>query len=144
MADIYDTLKLDNQLCFPLYACSKEIVRQYKPFLDKLNLTYTQYIAMMVIWEVRKINVKDLGKKLFLESNTLTPVLKTLEKNGYIKRTRSQEDERVLLVSVTEEGMELREKALEVPKQMRGCFSLSPEESYELYKLLHKIMEQFQ
>lgn len=141
--DKYDSLKLDNQLCFPLYACSKEIVRQYKPYLDKLNLTYTQYITMMVIWEAGAINVGDLGKKLYLESNTLTPVLKTLEKNGYIKRERSIEDERILIVSATKEGMDLREKALEVPKQMSGCFSLSEKETYELYSLLHKIMEQF-
>lgn len=141
--DKYDSLKLDNQLCFPLYACSKEIVRQYKPYLDKLNLTYTQYITMMVIWEAGAINVGDLGKKLYLESNTLTPVLKTLEKNGYIKRERSIEDERILIVSATKEGMDLREKALEVPKQMSGCFSLSEKEAYELYSLLHKIMEQF-
>lgn len=141
--DKYDSLKLDNQLCFPLYACSKEIVRQYKPFLDKLNLTYTQYITMMVIWEAGAINVGDLGKKLYLESNTLTPVLKTLEKNGYIKRERSAEDERILIVSATKEGMDLREKALEVPKQMSGCFSLSEKEAYELYSLLRKIMEQF-
>lgn len=141
--DKYDSLKLDNQLCFPLYACSKEIVRQYKPYLDKLNLTYTQYITMMVIWEAGAINVGDLGKKLYLESNTLTPVLKTLEKNGYIKRERSAEDERILIVSATKEGMDLREKALEVPKQMSGCFSLSEKEAYELYSLLHKIMEQF-
>lgn len=141
--DRYDSLKLDNQLCFPLYACSKEIVRQYKPFLDKLNLTYTQYITMMVIWEAGAINVGDLGKKLYLESNTLTPVLKTLEKNGYIKRERSIEDERILIVSATKEGMDLRKKALEVPKQMSGCFSLSEKEAYELYSLLRKIMEQF-
>lgn len=141
--DKYDSLKLDNQLCFPLYACSKEIVRQYKPYLDKLNLTYTQYITMMVIWEAGAINVGDLGKKLYLESNTLTPVLKTLEKNGYIKRERSAEDERILIVSATKEGMDLREKALEVPKQMSGCFSLSEKEAYELYSLLRKIMEQF-
>lgn len=141
--DKYDSLKLDNQLCFPLYACSKEIVRQYKPYLDKLNLTYTQYITMMVIWEAGAINVGDLGKKLYLESNTLTPVLKTLEKNGYIKRERSIEDERILIVSATKEGMDLREKALEVPKQMSGCFSLSEKEAYELYSLLRKIMKQF-
>lgn len=141
--DKYDSLKLDNQLCFPLYACSKEIVRQYKPYLDKLNLTYTQYITMMVIWEAGAINVGDLGKKLYLESNTLTPVLKTLEKNGYIKRERSAEDERILIVSATKEGMDLREKALVVPKQMSGCFSLSEKEAYELYSLLRKIMEQF-
>lgn len=141
--DKYDALKLDNQICFPLYACSKEIVRQYKPFLDKLNLTYTQYIAMMVIWEEKELSVKDLGKRLYLESNTLTPVLKTLEKNGFVRRQRSSEDERVLLVSVTDAGMALREQALEVPKQMNGCFSLSPEEAAQLYKILHKIMEQF-
>ncbi|MBE6846907.1 MAG: MarR family transcriptional regulator [Oscillospiraceae bacterium] len=93
----YEALKLKNQLCFPLYAASREVIKQYRPYLDALNLTYTQYIAMMVFWEEQKINVKALGKKLFLDSGTLTPVLKSLEAKGLIRRFRCAEDERVLI-----------------------------------------------
>lgn len=141
MSDVYDSLKLDNQICFPLYAISKEIIRQYKPFLDELDLTYTQYITMMVMWEQREISVKDLGQKLYLDSGTLTPVLKTLEKKGYVHRERSTQDERVLIVSVTDKGMTLREDALMVPQKMSTCFPLSIEEAKELYGLLRRMLE---
>ena len=114
----YDCLKLDNQICFPLYACAKEIVRRYKPFLDEINLTYTQYIVMMVLWERESMNVKELGDTLYLDSGTLTPVLKKLESKDYIKRERAKSDERNLLITVTEEGMALRDKAVNVPAQM--------------------------
>lgn len=116
MPDKYDALKLENQLCFPLYACSKEIVRKYKPFLDELDLTYTQYIAMMVLWEHRQISVKDMGALLYLDSGTLTPVLKKLEQKGYLVRARDSEDERVLNVTITELGEKLKEDAVLVPK----------------------------
>ena len=141
MADKYDSLKLENQLCFPLYACAKEVVKKYKPFLDELDITYTQYIAMMVMWEHKNMNVKELGEYLFLDSGTLTPLLKTLEKKGFVTRTRSKEDERNLIVSVTEEGLALRDKALDVPKKVVGCIQLEKEEAKELYVLLHKLME---
>ena len=141
MADKYDALKLDNQLCFPLYACAKGIIKQYKPFLDKIDLTYTQYIAMMVMWEKKKINVKDLGAKLYLDSGTLTPVLKKLEVKGFIKRERSAEDERVLIVSLTEKGDALKEEAVEVPQQMFGCIHLNAEEAQFLYKILYKVLK---
>lgn len=143
MADNYDILKLDNQICFPLYAVSKEIVRRYKPFLDEIDLTYTQYITMMVMWEARCICVKDLGNRLFLDSGTLTPVLKTLEKKGYITRSRSEEDERVLNVSITDEGLKLREAAVEIPLKMGTCIKLEQDEAAQLYKVLHKLMGQF-
>lgn len=138
--DKYDSLKLDNQLCFPLYAASKEIVRKYKPILDKLDLTYTQYIAMMVMWEHNEISVKDIGELLYLDSGTLTPVLKTLEKKGYIKRTRSKEDERVLMVRTTAVGDKLKDNALEVPKSMATCVQLEPNEAKQLYMLLYKLL----
>lgn len=141
MADNYDALKLENQLCFPLYVCSKEIVRRYKPFLDELDLTYTQYITMMAMWEHGVISVKELGEFLFLDSGTLTPVLKTLEKKGFITRRRSDEDERVLMVTLSESGMKLKEKAVEVPLKMKGCISLDEKEAGELYLLLHKMMD---
>ena len=105
--DKYSCLKLENQLCFPLYVCSKEVIRKYKPFLDKLDLTYTQYIAMMVLWERRETNVKEMGECLFLDSGTLTPLLKKLEQKGYIERHRSKEDERNLMITITDEGMKL-------------------------------------
>lgn len=139
----YDALKLDNQLCFPLYACAKEIVRRYKPFLDELDLTYTQYIAMMVLWEEKRINVKDLGQKLYLDSGTLTPVLKRLEQKNLVVRQRDNKDERNLIVSVTDEGEKLRDKALEVPSKMAGCVNLDKEDAKELYKILYKVLRGF-
>lgn len=136
----YDVLKLENQLCFPLYAAAKETVKLYRPLLEKMNLTYTQYIAMLVFWEHKKMNVKELGEKLYLDSGTLTPVLKSLEAKGYVRRYRSTEDERVLLVEVTEAGKALREEALSVPAQMACHVVLSQEESLTLYKLLYKLL----
>lgn len=139
--DKYDCLKLDNQLCFPLYVCAKEVVRQYKPFLDELDLTYTQYIAMMVMWEHKELTVKELGEFLFLDSGTLTPVLKTLEKKKYLKRARSQDDERVLIVSLTPEGEALKERAVMVPAKISKCISISEDDARELYRILHSIMD---
>lgn len=136
----FSSLLLKNQLCFPLYACSKEIVKRYKPFLDKIDLTYTQYITMMVLWEVKTISVKELGEKLYLDSGTLTPLLKILEKKQYVNRERSLEDERVVNVSVTKKGLSLREKALCIPEQMAGCVKISKEEAKSLYTILYKIL----
>lgn len=138
----YDSLLLQNQLCFPLYACAKEIVRRYKPFLDEIDLTYTQYIAMMVLWEEKSVNVKELGEKLFLDSGTLTPLLKILEKKQYVKRERSQTDERVVNITITEKGLSLREKAVSIPTQMSGCVKITKEEAQTLYSLLYKILRQ--
>ena len=140
MSGKYDSLKLENQLCFPLYACSKEIVRRYKTYLDKLDLTYTQYIVMMVMWEEKELNVKELGDKLFLDSGTLTPVLKKLEAKGYVTRERSKIDERTLIVTLTESGKELREMAVDIPVGMRGCLKLSDEEMVQLRTMLNKIL----
>lgn len=133
-------LKLENQLCFPLYAASREVIKRYRPLLDPLDLTYTQYVAMMVFWEEKRISVKELGKKLFLDSGTLTPVLKSLEAKGYVLRRRSESDERVLIVEITEAGEHLRERALRVPEQIAGCVSLTDEEAAQLYTLLYKIL----
>lgn len=138
----YAPLLLQNQLCFPLYACAKEIVRRYKPFLDEIDLTYTQYIAMMVLWEEKSVNVKELGEKLFLDSGTLTPLLKILEKKQYVKRERSQADERVVNITITEKGLALREKAVSIPAQMSGCVKITKEEAQTLYSLLYKILRQ--
>ena len=138
--DQYDSIKLENQLCFPLYACAKEIVRKYTPYLGDLDLTYTQYIALMVLWERREVSVKELGTCLFLDSGTLTPLLKKLESKGYITRHRSTEDERVLLVRITEEGMKLRDAAVNIPAKVGECVCLSPEEAHTLYSLLYKVL----
>ncbi len=137
----YDCLRLKNQLCFPLYACSKEIIRRYKPVLDKLDLTYTQYITMMVLWEKERLHVGELGECLFLDSGTLTPLLKKLEQKGYITRCRSREDERAVEICITPAGMALQEQALLVPAAMGSCIQLSQEESEFLYQILYKILE---
>lgn len=141
MENNYDSLKLENQLCFPLYACSKEVVKKYKPFLDEIDLTYTQYITMMVMWDKKQINVKALGECLYLDSGTLTPVLKKLEAKQYIKRERLPEDERNVIISITETGEALKEKAKDIPQLMSQCVNLTPEEASQLYKLLYKIIQ---
>ena len=130
-------------MCFPLYAASKEIVKLYRPYLDEIDLTYTQYITMMVLWEEKHICVKDLGKKLFLDSGTLTPVLKSLEAKGFITRTRSSEDERMLFADLTEKGLQLREKALSIPENMMACVSLDPQDAKMLYVLCNKLLQGF-
>jgi len=137
----YDALKLENQLCFPLYACSREIIKQYKPYLDEIDLTYTQYIAMMVLWEKKAVTVKELGNALFLDSGTLTPLLKKMEAKGLIHRQRSAEDERSLIVSLTREGEALKEQAVAVPYKMAQCTGLAPEEAAQLYQLLYKMLK---
>lgn len=141
MSKEYESLKLCNQLCFPLYAASKEIVRKYKPLLDPLGLTYTQYITMMVMWEHKTLNVKEIGKCLFLDSGTLTPVLKKLEDKGYVVRSRSKDDERNLDVSITEAGEKLREAAQHLPEQMIAGLNFSAEDAQTLYKLLYKLLD---
>ncbi|MBR5409816.1 MAG: MarR family transcriptional regulator [Clostridia bacterium] len=143
MMEDLEQLKLKNQLCFPLYACAKEVVRRYRPFLDELDLTYTQYIVMLVLWEENEKSVHDLGERLFLDSGTLTPVLKSLEAKGYLTRRRSKADERVLLVALTDEGQALKESAAEIPKKMSACVALEPQEAATLYSLLYKMLGQF-
>ncbi len=138
----YDCLRLDNQLCFPLYACARETIKLYKPFLDELDLTYTQYITMMVLWERGSVSVKELGEALYLDSGTLTPLLKKMEAKGLLTRRRSTEDERSLIVTLTDVGRDLRDKALDVPAKMSRCVVLSREESQELYRLLYKLLKQ--
>lgn len=141
MADRFDPLKLENQICFPLYACAKEIVKTYKPYLDELDLTYTQYITMMVMWEHRELRVKEVGRYLYLDSSTLTPLLKRLEEKGYVTRRRSTEDERDLIVSITEKGEALREKALTVPDRLASCVNIEPEKARTLYAILYELLD---
>lgn len=136
----YDALKIQNQLCFPLYACAREVVKRYTPFLDEIDLTYTQYIVMMVLWEKKSVTVKELGNILFLDSGTLTPLLKKLEAKGFLNRKRSEADERNLIVTITPEGEVLREKAVEIPAKMSQCVALEPEEAMMLYQILYKLL----
>lgn len=140
MQEEYEALRLENQLCFPLYACAKEVTRRYKPFLDPLDLTYTQYITMMVLWDKKEVRVKDLGEVLYLDSGTLTPLLKRLEQKGLISRSRYQDDERALCVRITEEGEKLQHRAISVPKKMRACIPLNEEEMLVLKKLLSRTL----
>lgn len=139
----YDCLKLENQLCFPLYVAAKEVVRRYKPFLDEIDLTYTQYITLMVLWEHKSMGVKAMGQYLYLDSGTLTPVLKTLEKKGLVLRKRDQADERNLIVTLTQKGEDLKEKAKEVPGKIGSCLSIGEEDAKELYKYLYKLLGSF-
>ena len=140
MSDKYAALRLENQLCFPLYAVSNLITRKYKPLLDKLDLTYTQYIVMMVLWEAKRVNEKFLCEALSLKTNTLTPLLKKLAEKGYIKKGRDESDERNLVITLTENGENLKEKALCVPECISKEFSLTPEEVSGLYSVLYKIL----
>ncbi len=137
----YDALKLENQLCFPLYAASREVIRQYRPFLDELGITYTQYVTLMVLWEQRQISVKALGQRLCLDSGTLTPVLKSLEAKEYITRTRSREDERLLIAAITAEGEALKDRALSIPEKVGCRIPLDKDEALLLYRLLYKILD---
>ena len=136
----YEVLKLENQLCFPMYLCAKEIQRRYTPFLDAINLTYTQYVVMMYFWEHGSSNVKTIGKALLLDPSTLTPLLKKLEAKGFLTRTRSERDERNLIVTLTDEGEALRDRALDIPAKMGECLALSKEETVTLYQILYKVL----
>ena len=138
-----DTLKLSNQLCFPLYASGKEITRKYKPFLDKLGITYTQYIVFMVLWEKDHVSVKEIGEKLYLDSGTLTPLLNKLLEKGYISKKTLPRDNRELIISLTDKGLELKKEAYEIPPQIAKEVKLSEEEAKELYRLLYKVLEGF-
>ena len=140
MPNKYDPLRLANQLCFPLYACSKEIVKVYKPYLDELDLTYTQYITMMVMWEHKELLVKEVGKYLYLDSGTLTPLLKRLEGKGYIIRQRSAKDGRDLIVMLTKSGEALRERAADIPLKVGNCVDLDPQKAQTLYALLYEVL----
>lgn len=141
--DNYEKIKLDNQLCFSLYAASREVIKTYKPLLDKYGLTYTQYIAMLVIWEHEKITVKEMGKKLHLDSGTLTPVLKKLLSMELINKYRDKNDDRVVIVEVTEKAIEMKNEIIEIPEKMYCKFSNNIENATELKKLLDNLLETF-
>ena len=141
--DTYDCLRLENQLCFPMYVCAKEIVKRYRPFLDPLDLTYTQYIALLILWERDGLSVKDLGDRMFLDSGTLTPLLRKLEEKGYVSRTRDPADERSVVVTLTPAGMDLREKAVDIPASVGACMNISEQDAVALYGILGRLMRTF-
>lgn len=142
MAQEYEQLKLENQLCFPLYACSRKIVGSYTPYLKPLGLTYTQYIVFLVLWEKESVNVGQLGEILCLDAGTLTPLLKRLDKEGFVTRKRSEEDERVTVISITDKGNELKEKCKDIPLKLSANeSSLTRKEAQELYRLLYKVLK---
>ncbi|MBE6135646.1 MAG: MarR family transcriptional regulator [Erysipelotrichaceae bacterium] len=136
-----DSLLLKNQLCFPTYAVSNKILRKYKPLLDKLDLTYTQYIVMLVMWEKKMVNEKDLTKALWLNSNTLAPLLKRLQQKGYLSIAKDKEDKRNIVITLTKEGEDLKEKAKDVPASIVEEFNLSEEEASVMYRILYKILD---
>ena len=140
-APALNPLKLENQLCFPLYAAARKTTSLYTPFLKPLGLTYTQYIVFLILWEEQTASVRELCQKLFLDSGTLTPLLKKMEEAGYVTRSRCLRDERVVMVSLTEKGEKLREKAISIPKKLSGCLPLTHKEAAELYTLLYKILQ---
>ena len=142
MTDKHAALRLKNQLCFPLYAVSNMITRKYKPLLDKLDLTYTQYIVMMVLGEEKKVNEKLLCEALYLKTNTVAPLLKKLEEKGYIRKEKDKADERNLVITLTKAGKELQDEALCVPEAISKEFHLTPDEAAALYTVLYKMLDE--
>ncbi|MBQ9289383.1 MAG: MarR family transcriptional regulator [Clostridia bacterium] len=137
-----EALKLENQLCFPLYACARRVIGRYTPYLKPLNLTYTQYIVLLVLWEEKEATVRELCRKLYLDSGTLTPLLKKMESQGYVIRRRNADDERVVTVRLTDAGEALKERAREIPGRIAGCIQLSEQEILSLYGILYKVLDQ--
>ena len=135
-----ELLKLDNQLCFPLYACSKEVVRHYAPYLDELDLTYTQYLVFLVLWEKDGIPVGEICEKLMLDNGTVSPLLKKMEQAGYISRSRSEKDDRVVVITLTQQGRKLQEQAKDIPENVGSCIDLPPDKAQNLYELLYELL----
>ena len=140
----YPQLQLDGQICFPLYACARKVISAYGPLLKPLGLTYTQYLVMLELWEKQKEKVGDLCRRLYLDCGTITPMLKKMEESGWLTRCRCKEDERVVYVALTEKGRALREEVKDIPMQVGECVSLPREDAYELYRLLHKLLDSMQ
>ena len=139
--DYHEIMKLNNQLCFPLYAAARNVTSLYTPWLKPLGLTYTQYITFLVLWEKDGISVSEIGSRLMLDNGTLSPMLKKMEQAGYIERKRSSDDDRVVIVSLTKKGRDLQEKAKEIPMKVGGCIDLPPEKAIQLHGLLHELLE---
>ena len=141
MTDLDEALKLENQLCFPLYACARKVTGLYTPYFKPLGITYTQYVVLLALWEKDGQSVGELGKCLYLDSGTLTPLLKKLEERGLIGRHRCEDDERCVKITLTQEGWDLKEQAAQIPSKVGPCVKLSPEEAKTLYVLLYKILD---
>lgn len=139
--DYREVMKLDNQICFPLYAAARYVTGLYTPYLKELGLTYTQYITFLVLWEKDGISVSEIGDRLMLDNGTLSPMLKKMEQAGYIERKRSAGDDRVVIVSLTKKGRDLQEKAKEIPMKVGGCIDMPLEQAKELYGLLYELLE---
>ncbi|MBQ6455615.1 MAG: MarR family transcriptional regulator [Mogibacterium sp.] len=139
--DYHDIMKLDNQLCFPLYAAARNVTSLYTPWLRPLGLTYTQYITFLVLWEKEGISVSEIGSRLMLDNGTLSPMLKKMEQEGYIERNRSREDDRVVIITLTEQGRDLQERAKDIPEKVAGCIDLPVEKAKQLYDLLYELLE---
>ena len=139
--DYHDIMKLDNQLCFPLYAAARNVTSLYTPWLRPLGLTYTQYITFLVLWEKDGISVSEIGSRLMLDNGTLSPMLKKMEQEGYIERNRSREDDRVVIITLTEQGRDLQERAKDIPEKVAGCIDLPVEKAKQLYDLLYELLE---
>lgn len=137
-----DALKLENQLCFPLYACSRQVIKRYKPYLDTLGITYTQYLTLLALWEKDQVTVKHLGDVLYLDSGTLTPLLKKMESMAILRRIRSTEDERSVLIELTPKGHAMKMDAYDIPKQVASELKLSHEDAKELHRILHLLLLQ--
>ena len=137
----YPQLRLDGQLCFPLYACARKVTCVYTPLLKPFGLTYTQYLVMLELWERGKAKVGELCSRLYLDCGTITPMLKKMEENGWLTRCRCREDERVVYAELTEKGLALREQVKDIPRQVGNCISLTREEAFELYRLLHRLLD---
>ena len=138
--DYHEAMKLRNQLCFPLYAASRNVISLYTPHLKPLGLTYTQYIVFLVLWEKDGLSITEIGEKLMLDNGTLSPLLKKMEQAGYVERRRCRGDDRVVEITLTEEGRAMQEKAKDVPEQVAGCIELPPEKAQTLYALLYELL----
>jgi DNA-binding MarR family transcriptional regulator len=141
MPETYDCLRLDHQICFPLYAAARKVTGQYAPYFKELGITYTQYIVFMALWQQDNQTVSEICTKLYLDSGTVTPLLKKMEEKGWLIRTRSKEDERVVRISLTEKGWALREKCLKIPAAVGSCIHLNAEDAANLYRILHLLLE---
>ena len=139
--DFHEAMKLANQLCFPLYAAARNVTALYTPYLKPLGLTYTQYIVFLVLWEKDGLTVGEIGDALMLDNGTLSPLLKKMEQAGYVERQRSREDERIVVITLTEKGHALQEEAKDIPQKIAGCIELPAEKTQQLYALLYELLE---
>lgn len=139
--DFHEAMKLANQLCFPLYAASRHVISLYTPCLKPLGLTYTQYLVLLVLWEKDRITVGEICSRLMLDNGTISPLLKKMQQAGYIEKTRGEDDDRVVLITLTEEGRALQEKAKDIPGKVAGCLDLPPEKAQQLYSLLYELLD---